>query len=57
MFLHPAIIGLFLAVFTILAIIGAIRLFGEKRIVMAAFLLITTIVFGFSSFTAFTLHT
>jgi hypothetical protein len=55
MFLHPAIIGLFLAVFAILAIIGAVRLFGERRYGLATFLLITMVVFAFSSFTAFTL--
>ncbi|UOF91827.1 hypothetical protein LSG31_06190 [Fodinisporobacter ferrooxydans] len=56
MYLHPVLIGVFLVVFAVLAIIGGIRLFKQKHYAMAVFLLITMVVFGFSGFTALTLH-
>lgn len=54
-YLHPWLIALFFLAFTVLAIVGMVRLFRERRYAGTTLLLFTTIVFGYSTWLVATL--
>jgi len=54
-YLHPFLVALFLLVFTVMSIVGMIRLMKEQRIFGSLLLLVSTIVFGYSTYIAATL--
>ena len=55
-YLHPLLIALFLLAFTIMSIIGMIRLYRSRNIFGTVLLLLSTVVFGYSTWIAATLH-
>ncbi|MCF8566315.1 hypothetical protein LLE49_16460 [Alicyclobacillus tolerans] len=54
-YLHPWLIAIFMLLFTVMSIIGMVRLMRERRIGGSALLLFATVVFGYSTFLAATL--
>lgn len=55
-YLHPWIIAIFLLVFTVMSIIGVVRLLRERNMFGSIVLLMSTVVFGYSTWIAATLH-
>jgi len=56
-YLHPWVIALFLLVFTVMSIIAMIRLFRQKNALGTVLLLLSTLIFGYSTWIAATLQT
>ncbi|QSO47945.1 DUF2759 family protein [Alicyclobacillus mengziensis] len=56
-YLHPWLIALFLLAFTVMSIIGMIRLFRDRNALGTVLLLLSTMIFGYSTWIAATLHT
>lgn len=54
-YLHPWLIAIFLFLFTVMAVIGMVRLFRERRFGGTTLLLFATIVFGYSTWLVATL--
>lgn len=54
-YLHPWLVALFLLAFTVLAVIGMVRLLRERRFAGSTLLLFVTIVFGYSTWLVATL--
>ncbi|MCL6513737.1 MAG: DUF2759 family protein [Alicyclobacillus sp.] len=55
-YLHPWLIALFLLAFTIMSLIGLVRLLQERRLFGSVLLLLSAVVFGYSTYIAATLH-
>jgi NADH:ubiquinone oxidoreductase subunit 6 (subunit J) len=55
-FLHPWLVALFLLLFTIMSIVGLMRLIRERNMFGSVLLLMSTLVFGYSTWIAATLH-
>lgn len=55
--LHPLLIAIFLFVFTIMSVIGMIAKFRDRNAVGTVLLLLSTLVFGYSTWIAATLQT
>lgn len=51
-YLHPWLIAIFLFVFALMSLIGMIRLIQERRVFGPIVLLLSTIVFGYSTWIA-----
>ncbi|QSO50596.1 DUF2759 family protein [Alicyclobacillus curvatus] len=56
-YLHPWLVAIFLLVFTVMSIIGMIRLFRDRNALGTVLLLLSTLIFGYSTWVAATLHT
>lgn len=56
-YLHPWVIALFLLVFTVMSITAMIRLFRQKNALGTVLLLLSTLIFGYSTWIAATLQT
>jgi hypothetical membrane protein len=56
-YLHPWLVALFLLLFTIMSIVGLVRLIRERNMFGSVLLLMSTLVFGYSTWIAATLHT
>ncbi|WP_083486031.1 DUF2759 family protein [Alicyclobacillus ferrooxydans] len=56
-YLHPWLVAIFLLVFTVMSIIGMVRLFRERNALGTTLLLLSTLIFGYSTWIAATLHT
>jgi|UPI0003F9475B hypothetical protein len=55
-YLHPWLIAIFLLLFTLMSIVGLIRLLRERNLFGSVLLLMSTLVFGYSTWIAATLH-
>lgn len=56
-YLHPMVIAFFLLLFTLMSVIGMIRLLRERNLFGTGLLLLSALVFGYSTWIAATLHT
>ncbi|GGJ08980.1 hypothetical protein GCM10010885_17590 [Alicyclobacillus cellulosilyticus] len=54
-YLHHGLVALFLLAFTVLSLIGMVRLYRERRYFGVALLLLATVIFGYSTWIAATL--
>ncbi|QQE79420.1 hypothetical protein [Alicyclobacillus sp. SO9] len=54
-FLHPWLIAIFLGLFTIMALIGLLRLVRERRYFGSVLLVLAVFLFGYSTWIAATL--
>jgi len=54
-YLHPVLILIFLLLFTVMSIIGAYRLLRDRQYFGGGLLILSTIVFGISTYIATTL--
>ncbi|OFW82209.1 MAG: hypothetical protein A2201_13620 [Alicyclobacillus sp. RIFOXYA1_FULL_53_8] len=54
-YLHPWLIAIFLFLFTVMSVIGMVRLFRERRLAGSTLLFFATIVFGYSAWLVATL--
>ncbi len=55
-YLHPWLVAIFLLLFTLMSIVGVIRLLREQNLFGSVLLLMSTLVFGYSTWIAATLH-
>ncbi|WP_026974443.1 DUF2759 family protein [Alicyclobacillus contaminans] len=55
-YLHPWIIAIFLLLFTLMSILGMVRLIRQRNLFGSVLLLMSTLVFGYSTWIAATLH-
>lgn len=56
-YLHPWLVAIFLILFTVMSLVGMIGKFRDRNAVGAIILLISTLVFGYSTWIAATLNT
>jgi hypothetical protein len=56
-FLHPWLVAMFLLAFTIMSIVGLVRLVRARNLFGSVLLVMSTLVFGYSTWIAATLHT
>ncbi|MCL6626800.1 MULTISPECIES: DUF2759 family protein [Alicyclobacillus] len=54
-YLHPWLIAIFLCLFALLSLLGMIRLLRERRFFGTFLLMLSTIIFGYSTWIAATL--
>ncbi|MCL6454564.1 MAG: DUF2759 family protein [Alicyclobacillus sp.] len=55
-YLHPYVVAFFLLVFTVMSVIGMVRLFRQRNAVGTVLLLLSTLIFGYSTWIAATLQ-
>ena len=55
-YLHPYVVAFFLLVFTVMSVSGMVRLFRQRNAVGTVLLLLSTLIFGYSTWIAATLQ-
>ncbi|MCL6517379.1 DUF2759 family protein [Alicyclobacillus sp.] len=55
-YLHPWVVAVFLLAFTIMSLIGLVRLLRDRNLFGSVLLLLSTCIFGYSTWIAATLH-
>ncbi|MCL6637360.1 MAG: DUF2759 family protein [Alicyclobacillus sp.] len=55
-YLHPGVMAVFLLIFTFMSLVGLVRLLRDRNLFGSVLLLLSTLVFGYSTWIAATLH-
>jgi Protein of unknown function (DUF2759) len=54
-YLHPGLVAVFFLLFTVMAVVGMLRLIKDRQVFGSLLLLMATIIFGYSTYVAATI--